>query len=342
VHVPDVLYHWRAHIGSAASAPDAKPYALDAAIGALREALVRRGEPGSVEMVDGRSGRYRVRFKRRRDEAVTIVIPTRDKAGILGRCLDSIFSRSTYARFEVLLVDNGSREKATHDLLSAWAQREPGRFRVLRDDRPFNYSALNNAAARACKSPFLVFLNNDTEVLSPDWLEAMLEYAQRQPVGAVGALLLYPDGRVQHAGVVIGIGGLAGHLFKRFPSNAGGYYDALKTVTNYSAVTAACMMVRRDAFEAAGGFDETLPVAWNDVDFCLRLRDAGYRAVFLPHVRLTHHESASRGPDTDPVRLARNEAEVYRMRERWNIGGTCDPYYNPSLTLIREDASIAP
>jgi GT2 family glycosyltransferase len=342
VHVPDVLYHWRAHTGSAAAAPDAKPYASDAALAALREALVRRAEPGSVEMVDGRSGRYRVRFARASDEAVTIVIPTRDKPAVLRRCLASIFSRSTYARFEVLLVDNGSVEAATRDLLADWKQREPRRFRVLHDDRPFNYSALNNAAVRASSSPFLVFLNNDTEILSPDWLEAMLEYAQRDSVGAVGGLLLYPDGRVQHAGVVIGIGGLAGHIFKRFPATAGGYYDALKTVTNYSAVTAACMMVRRTAFEAAGGFDETLPVAWNDVDLCLRLREAGFRAVYLPHVRLVHHESVSRGPDTDPVRRARNEREVYRMRERWNVAGSTDPYYNPALTLIREDATIAP
>ncbi len=342
VHVPDVLYHWRAHTGSAAAAPDAKPYAVDAALAALQDALARRGEPGTVEMVDGRSGRYRVRFARSGDALVTVIIPTRDKAGVLQRCLDSIFTRSTYVHFEVLVVDNGSVEAATAKLLAGWKQREPTRFRVLRDDRPFNYSALNNAAVGTGTAPFLLFLNNDTEVMSADWIEALLEYAQRAPIGAVGGLLLYPDGRVQHAGVVLGIGGLAGHVFKRFPAQAGGYYDALKTVTNYSAVTAACLMVRREAFDRAGGFDEALPVAWNDVDFCLRLRAAGYRNVYLPHVRLIHHESVTRGLDTDAAKVARNAAEVKELRRRWNIAHTSDPYYNPSLTLVREDAGIAP
>jgi GT2 family glycosyltransferase len=342
VHIPDVLYHWRAHAGSAAAAPDAKPYAIDAAVRALREALVRRGEPGSVEMVDGRSGRYSVRFAVRRSDAITIVIPTRDKAAVLARCLDSIFGRSTYAHFEVLVIDNGSVEDATSSLFAGWTAREPKRFRVMRDDRPFNYSALNNAAGRATRSPILLFLNNDTEILSADWLEAMLGYAQRDAIGAVGGLLLYPNGTVQHAGVVIGIGGLAGHIFKRFPADASGYYDALKTVTNYSAVTAACLMVRRDAFERVGGFDETLPIAWNDVDFCLRLRAAGYRNVYLPHVRLIHHESVSRGLDTSSAKRERSQAEIARLRVRWAVGETTDPYYNPWLTLVREDASLAP
>ena len=342
VHIPDVLYHWRSHHGSAASAPDAKPYALDAAAAALRDALDRRAEPGRVELVDGRSGRYRVRFARPTDQRVTIVIPTRDKPDVLGRCLDSIFARSTYANFEVLLVDNGSVAPATAALLAMWRMKEPQRFRVLADPRPFNYSALNNAAVRAAQSPYVVLLNNDTEIVSADWLQAMLEYAQREAIGAVGGLLLYPDGRVQHAGVVIGIGGLAGHVFKRFPADAGGYYDALKCVTNYSAVTAACLMVRRDVFERVGGFDESLPIAWNDVDFCLRLRAAGYRNVYLPHVRLIHHESVSRGYVMTAEQLARNTAELVRLRRRWSIPTLPDPYYNPSLTLVREDATLAP
>ncbi len=342
VHVPDVLYHWRAHPGSAAAKPDAKPYARDAAIRALRETLERRGEPGTVRAVDGSAGRYEVRFERSNDAAVTVIIPTRDKADIVSRCLESIFSRSTYGCFNVLLVDNGSIEAATHSLIAAWTAKEPARFGVMHDDRPFNFSALNNAAVRTCESPYVIFLNNDTEIVSPDWIEALLEYAQRDGVGAVGALLLYPDGRIQHAGVVTGIGGLAGHIFKRLPGTAGGYYDAVQTVTNYSAITAACLMIRRRTFESAGGFDETLPVAWNDVDLCLRLRSLGYRAVYLPHVRLIHHESISRGLNGDAQRHARNEEEVARMRRRWNIAGTPDPYYNPWLTLVREDATIAP
>jgi GT2 family glycosyltransferase len=341
-HVPDVLYHWRAHAGSAASAPDAKPFAVDAAAAALRDALERRREPGRVELIDGRSGRYRVRFARARDDAVTIIIPTRDKAPVLARALESIFDRSSYANFDVLVVDNGSTEPATRALLSAWCEREPQRFGVLSDPRPFNFSALINGAVRATLAPVVVLLNNDTEVVTPDWLEAMLEYAQRPAIGAVGALLLYPDGRVQHAGVVLGIGGLAGHIFKRFPSEAGGYYDALKTVTNYSAVTAACLMIRREAFEAAGGFDESLPIAWNDVDFCLRLRAAGYRNVYLPHARLVHHESVTRGRDTTPERRRRTALEVARLRSRWRIDSVPDPYYNPALTLVREDASVGP
>jgi GT2 family glycosyltransferase len=342
VHVPDVLYHWRAHATSAALRADEKPYANDAARRALQDALVRRGDQGVVFGTRGHVGRFTIRYARRSDDAVTIVIPTRDRPQVLSRALKSIFSRSTYRHFEVLVVDNGSREKTTERLLSYWRKREPERFRVLRDDRAFNYSALNNAAVRQTQNPYIVLLNNDTQVLSRDWLEAMLEYAQRPGIGAVGALLLYGDRRVQHAGVVLGIGGLAGHLLKRSRPTSRAYFDALTTVSNYSAVTGACLMIKRELYERVGGLDETLPVAWNDVDFCLRLNEAGLRNVYLPHVKLLHHESLSRGRKLTPEEYRRNALQVDMLRRKWHIARGSDPFYSPWLTLEREDATLAP
>jgi GT2 family glycosyltransferase len=306
---------------------------------AVRAALVRRGEAGDLR--HWRGDAYVVRHTLQRPGRVEIILPTRDLADDLGRCLASVFERTTYADFVVTIVDNGSVEPQTATLLREWARREPARFRSLRIDEPFNFSRLVNAGARATDGPYILLLNNDTEILTGDWLEAMLEQAQRAPVGAVGARLLYGDGTVQHAGVVIGLGALAGHVYRYADPREPGPGGALYSIRNYSAVTAACLMVRREVFEAVGGFDEAFAIEFNDVDFCLRLGEAGYRNVYLPHVELTHYESKSRGIADSPAKRRRRLVERTLFTDRWNSDEHRDPYYNVNLTVIDESGALA-
>jgi GT2 family glycosyltransferase len=331
VHVPDILYHRAPKPAGTADASDGER--------ALRAALERRGEIGTP-MALGPSS-FAVRYAIARRERVSILLPSRDHAGDVERCLGSLFSLTTYPDFELLFIDNGTREPAALETIERWRAREP-RMRVLRMDVPFNYSRLNNAAAAQATGTFLLLLNNDTEVLTPDWLEAMVEQAQRPAIGAVGANLLYPDGSVQHGGVVLGIGGLAGHVHRGAPPGAAGYFQALRTVTNYSALTGACLMVRKAVYDEAGGLDEELKVAFNDVDFCLRLRRLGYRNVWLPHVVLRHGESRSRGPDTGPAGMHRGTAEARTVRARYGAWVDDDPYYNPNLTRTDESLALRP
>jgi GT2 family glycosyltransferase len=237
------------------------------------------------------------------------------------------------------VIDNGSTDAASLATFARWAEREP-RVKILRIDEPFNFSRLNNLAVKVARGELLVFLNNDTEVITADWLEAMAEQAIRPQIGAVGATLLFPNDTIQHAGVIVGIAGLAGHGHKNFPFGSDGHYMMLRAINNYSAVTAACMMVQRAKFERVGGFDENLAVAYNDVDLCLALRAVGYRNVSLPHALLYHFESKSRGPDIDETRGKRLREEAAIVRARWRIGEIDDPYYNPNLTLEREDYSV--
>jgi len=307
---------------------------------AVQAALERRGEGGRVRPFRGTCAV--VRYALTKPGRVEIVLPTRDLADDLRRCLESVFARSTYGDFAVTLVDNGSVESDTAALLAAWTKREPLRFKTLRVDEPFNFSRLVNAGARASDGPYLLFLNNDTEVLTPDWLEALLEQAQRPPVGAVSCRLLYGDGTVQHAGVVVGLGALAGHVYRFAAPDDPGPGGALFSIRNYSAVTAACLMVRRDAFEAVGGFDEAFAIEFNDVDFCLRLGAAGYRNVYVPHAELVHYESKSRGGADSPAKRRRRLEERTLFTERWHSDRFRDPYYNPNLTLIDESGTLAP
>ena len=338
-HISRVLYHWRIHEESTASTREQKGYAYDAAIRALNEALERRREPGRIVMSERMPGVYTVRYDLRPGR-VSILIPTRDHGEDVDLCLSSLFGRSNYQDIEVVLVDNGSRDRASLQIFGSWANREPTRFKIVPYDVPFNFSRINNFAAQQASGEYMLLLNNDTEVITPDWIEAMIEQAQRPSIGAVGAKLLYDDGTVQHGGVVVGLGGVAGHSHKYFPGDAPGYFGTLQTVNNVSAVTGACMMVRRAVFNQVGGFDETLAIAFNDVDFCLRVRDAGYRNVYLPHVELYHHESKSRGHENTPEKMARFLQEQQIMRDRWRTDETPDPFYNPNLTLDREDYSI--
>jgi GT2 family glycosyltransferase len=325
--VTQVLYHRR---------PATRTRESDAAL-ALEVALQRRGDPATVVATE--SG-LRVRYAVPGDERVAIVIPTRDRADLLEPCLEALFARTTYANFEVVLVDNGSREAATADLLRSWLRREPQRFRVVRDDEPFNYARLNNLAAASTAAEYLLFLNNDTVIVAADWVESMLAYARRPHIGAVGALLLYPDDTVQHGGVILGVLGLAGHAHRNLPAVSAGYHGALQHVTNYAAVTGACMLLAKAKYLEVGGLDESFAVAYNDVDLCLRLLSHGYRNVFVPQARLYHFESKTRGGDDTPLKVARAMREVSMMHERWPQLTVRDPYYNPNLTVDAEDFSI--
>lgn len=338
-HIPAILYHWRSHDDSTAKRPESKAYAFEAARAAIAETLDRRGEPGTVTAVAGVPGTYIVRYRIHSKGRVTIVIPTRDHAEDLERCLASIFAHPSSIDFEVFVVDNGSTEASAFQTFAKWRARDP-RITVERCDVPFNFSAINNFAVAKTAGTYLLFLNNDTEVLTPDWLEAMVEQAQRPTIGAVGARLLYEDGTIQHAGVILGIGGVAGHSHKYFAQDSHGYFMMLDAINNYSAVTGAALMVRRSVFEEAGRFDERLAVAFNDVDLCLRIGALGYRNVALPHVRLFHHESKSRGAETTPERQTRFAAEIAFMERRWNTSTLHDPCYSEHLTRVTEDFAI--
>ncbi len=339
-HVPRPLYHWRVHEGSTATDRGQKTYAHAAAVRALEEALERRGEPGRVEESAAAPGLYTVRYRITRPGRVSLIVPTRDHGDDVDRCLRSVFERSTYRDIEVVLLDNGSRERESLRVFGAWLEREPERVKLVAHDVPFNFSAINNYAVARSTGTYVVLLNNDTEVITPDWLEAMVEQAQRPSVGAVGAKLLYDDRTIQHAGVIVGLGGVAGHSHKHLACDDPGYFYTPHTVNNYSAVTAACLMVRREVFDEVGGLDERLRIAFNDVDFCLRIRAAGYYNVYLPHVELYHHESKSRGAEDTPEKAERFLREQLLMRERWRTDERSDPFYNRNLTLATENYAI--
>jgi Predicted glycosyltransferases len=340
-HIPKVLYHWRIHSESTAGNHRAKSYAEQAAIKALTDALERRGE--KANKIVGHPefpGIYTIRYQIPEYKLVSIIIPTRNLGDVLDRCLKSIFEKSTYPNYEVIIIDNGSDEPETAAIIAAWKCLEPHRFKCYDYNIPFNYSSINNYAVTKAKGDYFLFLNNDTEVITPDWIEAMVEQAQRSTIGAVGALLLYPDNTIQHAGVIIGLGGVAGHSHKYFAAGHPGYVRQLISVNNYSAVTAACLMCRRDVFEKISGFDEGLAVAFNDIDLCLRIMSSGYHNIYLPHVVLYHHESKSRGSENTPEKQRRFQQEIETMKQRWKSVIDHDTCYNQNLTRDREDYSL--
>jgi glycosyltransferase involved in cell wall biosynthesis len=340
-HIPRVLYHWRIHASSAAKGEDVKPYAYDAAKRALTEACTRRGEPAAVSFLDGFRG-YGIRFSAPLRGRVSIIIPTKDKAEVLGTCLRSVFALTDHPDFEVIVVSNNSRERALFDLLESTAAAQGARFRWFRMDEPFNFSRLMNAGVEAATGEHILFLNNDTEVIHADWLRAMHEWSQRPRTGAVGVKLLYHNDTIQHGGVVIGLGGVAGHVFTHTHKDGPGYFNYVNTVNNYSAVTAACMMVERSKLAAIGGWEEAFTVEYNDVDLCLRLREHGYHNVYLPHVSLYHYESLTRGhPHMTREGYERHVREVNLFKERWSGYIADDPCYNPHLTRGAHDFRLA-
>ena len=339
-HIPMVLYHWRAIPGSAALGVEQKSYATDAARRAVHEHLVRTGVRAAIDSPPHAPYHQRVRYPLPEPRPhVTIVIPTRDRLDHLSRCIASVLSRSTYGAFDIVIVDNGSVEPTTLDYFKQLQQ--DSHVSVMRIDEPFNYSRLNNLAAARAAGSLLCFLNNDVEIISADWLEEMVSHAVQEGVGAVGAMLYYPDDTVQHAGVILGLGGIASHAHRGQPRGKPGNNARAALTQTFSAVTAACMVVRKSAFDAVGGFDETLAVAYNDIDLCLKLQARGLRNVWTPFAELYHFESVSRGDDTQGESRPRFLAESQAMRDRWKGLLTADPYYNPNLSLTRADFWLA-
>jgi GT2 family glycosyltransferase len=337
-HVPKVLYHWRAIEGSTALARDAKDYAADAGLRAVAEHLVRIGS--RVDMRSLPHGHYRVRWLLPElTPRVSIIIPTRDHVVLLRACVESLLEKTDYPDFEILIVDNQSEDPETLAYLASLGKR-PG-VHVLRYPYPFNYSAINNWAATQATGSLLCLLNNDIEVIASDWLCEMASQASRTEIGAVGAMLYYPDRTIQHAGVILGIGGIAHHAFQHQPMGSPGFCARALVAQNVSAVTGACLVVRRALFEQVGGLDERLTVAFNDIDLCLRIREAGYRNLWTPFAELVHHESLSRGADDTPEKRARFESEVMLMQSRWGEALLADPAYNPNLTLAATDFGYA-
>jgi glycosyltransferase involved in cell wall biosynthesis len=328
IHIPHVLYHWRSHAGSTSQSSEAKPWALTAGRRAVGAALERRGVAGEVREV-GSTGFADVYFALPENPPlVSIMIPTRD--GIyLQDCVRSVLADTTYPTYEIIIIDNGSVKADTLAFFDSLDER----VRVVRDVRPFNYSALHNNAVEACRGEVLCLLNDDTTVITPDWLSAMVAQLLQPGNGLVGAKLLYPDGRIQHAGVLLGLNGLAAHVGQFHAGNDLGYFGRMALASEFQACTAACIVVRRATWDAVGGLDESLQVAFNDVDFCLKVQRTGLTVSYTPHAQLVHYESVSRGLDIVDDKYRRFMSEVLTVRDRWGLEIARDPYYNPNLSL---------
>lgn len=338
LHLPRILYHWRVHEGSTAQAIGAKPYALAAGQRALQEALQRRGLAATVTIEDHLT--YRVRYRLpEREPQVTLVIPTRNGGSLLQKCLDSVRALTDYGNYQIVIIDNGSDDPATLRLLLDYERR--GQCSVVRDDRPFNYALLHNRVVPGLTSEFVLLLNDDIQVKHADWLRELVAVGMQPGVGAVGAKLLYPDDTIQHGGVLL-VGGVAGHAHKHLPAYHWGYMMRARVRQTLSAVTGACLLVRKDVYVAVGGMDERLAVAFNDVDLCLAIDRAGYRIVWTPYAELYHLESATRGYDHEtPQRRERLRLEAEYMMEKWGDRLRNDPAFNPNLDVMREDFALA-
>ena len=337
-HIARVLYHWRVHPESTAHSSDAKPYAQLAGERALNEHFERTQVGGRVTFIGhGYQMKYDLPAP---PPLVSLIIPTRNGVELLRQCINSILTLTSYWNYEIIIVDNGSDDPEALAYLASFDGLPM--LRVIRDDREFNYSALNNLAVSQAQGELVALINNDIQVMSPDWLSEMVSIALQPGVGAVGARLWYPDRTMQHGGVVLGVGGVASHSHKTLAMDQHGYFGRANLIQSFSAVTAACLVIRKDRYLAVGGLDEiNLKVAFNDVDFCLRLREAGLRNVWTPYADLFHHESATRGADASPEKQARFNSEVSYMYARWGPLLPFDPAYNPNLTLGYDDFSLA-
>lgn len=342
IHIPRVLYHWRALEGSTALASGEKSYTTDAGIKALNDYFIAHG-PKDIQVQAGLlPNTYHVLWPIPQPAPlVSLLIPTRDKKEITEVAVQSILKKTTYNNYEIIILDNGSIETQT----LAWfdvIQKEDARVQVIRYDHPFNYSAINNFGVKHAKGKLIGLINNDIEVISPDWLTEMVRHACRPEIGCVGAKLYYSNDTLQHGGVILGIGGVAGHSHKYYSKNSYGYFSRLMLTQNTSAVTAACLLVRRETYEKVGGLDENnLKIAFNDIDFCLKVREAGYLNLWTPYAELYHHESISRGSEDSSEKVKRFNTEVGFMKNKWNNILENDPFYNQNLTKIREDFSMA-
>ena len=338
-HIPQVLYYWRILPSSTAADQSTKSYAFDAGLKAVQDAIQRRGIQATVNHAAG-NGLYDVDYKVLSEDLVSIIIPTRNGYDDVKRCIDSIIEKTTYPNYEIVMADNGSDQPEMQDLYANYQKQLGDRFVVESIDIPFNYSRINNLAAKVAKGKYLLFLNNDTEVITPEWMTKMVSFAQFDRIGCVGAKLYYPNNTIQHAGVILGMGGAAGHGHHTFPRGDFGYFGKLEINVDYLAVTAACLMIRAKDFAELNGFDEELTVAFNDVDLCLREYEKGHNNVWLHGAELYHFESQSRGYENTPEKQARFEKETKYMEDTWTKYIENDPYYNPNLTRVGGDFSV--
>jgi len=337
-HIPMILYHWRIHPGSTANLENAKPYAYVSGKKALEDTLVRRGLKGTVETENDMSGYYHIRYKLINPAKVSVIIPSKNRQDMCHMILSSLTELTNYPDYEIILVNNNSDETGFFEMVSLWKEKLPGKFQCIDDNGNFNFSRLINRGAAAAKGEYLLLLNNDTKVIQSDWMELMAGYSQKEDIGAVGVRLLFPDDTIQHAGVVIGLGGIAEHVFAGADKDENGYFNFLKCTNNYSGITAACLMIRSKVFHEVNGFDENLPVEYNDIDFCLKLVDKGYRNVYLPYVTLYHYESVSRGhPHKTKESYQQHLKDISLFQSRWQKYINNDPCYNPHLSRIYND-----
>lgn len=337
VHIPKILYHWRVHKASTADNPASKMYAFDAGKRAIEEHLVRCRTKGTVQHTKD-LGFYRVKYEICGEPLVSIIIPNKDQSEALKKCLDSIREKTSYRNYEIIIVENNSEEPETFAFYKKIAGEK---IKVVTWEGEFNYSVINNFGVRHARGDYLLLLNNDVEIINGDWLTEMLSHCQRKEVGIVGAKLYYPDNTIQHAGIIIGIGGVAGSVFVGLPRAFSGYLHKASIQLDLSAVTAACMLVKRSVFEQVGGLEEKLKVAFNDVDFCLRVREKGYLVVYDPYAELYHYESKTRGAEDTKEKIRRFQTEIEYMRSHWiGLLKKGDPYYNCNLSLTKWDYSL--
>jgi|GEM_PF-756373 len=339
-HIPKVLYHWRIHSKSAAQSEDVKPYAYIAARKALEETLQRRGTPGEVAYLSGLRG-YRIRYAITAPGKVSIIIPTKDQVKLLKNTIDSIFRLTDYRNFEIIVLNNNSTSPEFFTLMDQYRQQHDAQFRCIEASFPFNFAKLMNLGVAESTGDYILFLNNDMEVIHEDWLATMVSHAQHRHTGIVGAKLLYPDDHIQHAGVIVGLGGVAGHAFVHAHKDDPGYFNYIQSMNNFSALTAACVLFRKEIYAEVGGMTELFEVEYNDVDFCLKVMQAGYYNVYLPDVELYHFESSTRGhPHQNKESWNRHLREIALFKERWQHIIDHDPYYNPNLNLGTHDFSM--
>ena len=341
-HIPKILYHWRAHKDSTAENMETKEYALEAGKKAIQAHLDRMNIPADVvQKTDRGLCYYRSKYRIFSQPMISIIIPNKDHVKDLEKCISSIETKATYKNVEYIIVENNSEKEETFAYYKELEKKNPKAKVVFWDGTGFNYPAINNFGVEKASGEYLLFLNNDTEIVNEDCLEELLGYCMREDVGAVGARLYYEDGSIQHAGVIVGLGGVAGHAFTDFPHESPGYFGRIVMAQDYSAVTAACMMMRKSVYKEVGGFDPKWEVAFNDVDLCLKIRKAGYLIVYNPYAELMHYESKSRGYEDNEEKIERFNTECENFIEKWDeFLSKGDPYYSPNLTLDKNDFSL--
>ena len=340
IHIPKILYHWRVHkLSTAKSGGTAKPYAYESGKKAVQSHIDRLGLKGTVE--PGKTlGTYKVNYELNGHPKVSIIIPNKDYVSTLKVCIDSIQKLTTYKNYEIIIIENNSEKEETFEYYKKLDSEENIKV-IYYPEREFNYSKIINFGVNNSTGEYIIQLNNDTEIITPNWIEEMLMFAQREDVGAVGAELFYPDKTIQHAGIIIGIGGVAGHVFKNIPKGTHGYFSKDAMVQNLSAVTAACIMTKKSIYEEVGFMDEKFKVAFNDVDFCLKIREKGKLIIYNPYVQFIHYESKSRGFEDTPEKIERFKNEISRFKKRWkDILEKGDPYYNINLRLDNDQCAI--